>query len=85
MLLRLGRNNLRRLASSCTVRAIVSMSVPPDVKEFLDGYPAVDDDPSLAANLSFYRNQTPCRPDNLRIDEIHERFVYSRLPHALPD
>ena len=48
-------------------------SVPSDVREFLDGYPRNGDDAGLSANLEFYQNMLRCRPDNLLIDELHER------------
>ncbi|KAJ8496544.1 hypothetical protein ONZ45_g12405 [Pleurotus djamor] len=50
------------------------MSVPRDVQEFLDGYPGARDDPSQNANLKFYENTKRCIPDNLLIDEIHEKW-----------
>ncbi|KIY45642.1 hypothetical protein FISHEDRAFT_49021 [Fistulina hepatica ATCC 64428] len=50
------------------------MSIPRDVQEFLEGYPDNEDDPSLNANLKFYSNTARCRPDNLLINELHERW-----------
>ncbi|KDQ62508.1 hypothetical protein JAAARDRAFT_170933 [Jaapia argillacea MUCL 33604] len=50
------------------------MSIPRDVHEFLDGYPSQGDDPTSSANLAFYSNKRRCQPDNLLIDEIHERW-----------
>ncbi|KAF9267319.1 hypothetical protein L218DRAFT_894462 [Marasmius fiardii PR-910] len=49
-------------------------TIPRDVQEFLDGYPDVADDRNLTANLKFYTNERRCRPDNLRIDELHEQW-----------
>ncbi|GBE84417.1 hypothetical protein SCP_0603960 [Sparassis crispa] len=59
------------------------MSIPRDVREFLEGYPENDDDASMSANLRFYSNKLRCRPDNLFIDEIHDRWHgdYSKLEH----
>ena len=47
--------------------------LPRDVREFLDNYPSLPDDPALNENLKFYSNQVRCRPDNLLIDELHEQ------------
>jgi len=47
------------------------MSIPSDVKEFLDGYPGQKDDLALTANLEFYSNTRRCQPDNCTIEEIH--------------
>jgi hypothetical protein len=49
------------------------MSIPRDVKQFLDGYPDNEDDETQSANLEFYSNMRRCRPDNLLIEEIHEK------------
>ena len=48
------------------------MSIPSDVRNFLDDYPYVDDDPTCSVNLQFYSNTIRCQPDNRTIDEIHE-------------
>ena len=51
------------------------LMIPRDVQEFLDGYPGVDDDPiTCRENFEFYSNNTRCIPDNLTIQEIHERL-----------
>nr|GAT60172.1 predicted protein [Mycena chlorophos] len=57
------------------------MSVPNDVLEFLRGYPRGANDTSLSANLGFYKNTERCQPDELLIDELHERWLgdYSKL------
>ncbi|KAF9568797.1 hypothetical protein CPC08DRAFT_355306 [Agrocybe pediades] len=57
------------------------MSVPADVQEFLDEYPDVEDDPSCNANFEFYSNNLRCRPDNRKIEEIHENWLgdYGKL------
>lgn len=52
-------------------RTFVPMSLPKDIREFLDGYPRVLDDPSCDDNLQFYSNKRRCKPDNLLIDELH--------------
>jgi len=60
------------------------LMIPRDVQEFLDGYPGVDDDPiTCRENFEFYSNNTRCIPDNLTIQEIHERWLgdYSRLEY----
>lgn len=49
------------------------MSLPRDITEFLQGYPDISDDPRLNANLEFYTNKQPCKPDNLLIDDLHEQ------------
>ena len=49
------------------------MSLPRDVKEFLDGYPNNHNDDTQSANLEFYSNRRRCRPDNLLIEEIHDK------------
>lgn len=51
------------------------LAVPRDIREFIDGYPGIGDDPEAFMNLEFYSNTLRCRPDNLLIDEIHERYV----------
>ncbi|GLB38411.1 putative opioid growth factor receptor (OGFr) conserved region [Lyophyllum shimeji] len=57
------------------------MSIPRDIREFLEGYPDATDDPNASANLEFYSNRRRCRPDNRLIDEIHEQWTgnYSKL------
>ncbi|KAL7418854.1 hypothetical protein Q5752_006538 [Cryptotrichosporon argae] len=40
-------------------------SVPHDVQDFLRGYPHQRIVPTASANLEFYSNRLPCRPDNL--------------------
>jgi hypothetical protein len=50
-------------------------SIPRDVAEFLDGYPDVSEDTSTSVNLKFYSNELRCRPDNMLIDEIHEKWM----------
>ena len=49
------------------------MSLPRDIREFLDQYPNVPDDDSMKSNLQFYSNKERCRPDNLLIDDLHEQ------------
>ena len=51
-----------------------SLAVPRDVREFLDGYPEGHDDSDLSANFEFYSNKRTCRPDNLLIEDLHERW-----------
>ncbi|KAF4577351.1 hypothetical protein EYR40_009290 [Pleurotus pulmonarius] len=50
------------------------MPVPRDVQLFLDDYPGEVDDPSQSANLEFYTNKKRCAPDNLLIEEIHDKW-----------
>ncbi|KAH9851508.1 opioid growth factor receptor conserved domain-containing protein [Lenzites betulinus] len=59
------------------------MSIPGDVREFLADYPEAEDDPRLNANLGFYTNKLPCKPDNLLIDELHEQWKtdYEKLEY----
>ncbi|KAI1794880.1 opioid growth factor receptor conserved domain-containing protein [Ganoderma leucocontextum] len=59
------------------------MSLPRDVREFLDNYPNLPDDPSMKSNLEFYSNIERCRPDNLLIDELHEQWKtdYDKLEY----
>ena len=56
----------------------ISGSLPRDIQEFLERYPGGADDRSRSANLKFYSNESPCRPDNLLIDELHDQFVQSQ-------
>ncbi|KAL4249079.1 opioid growth factor receptor family protein [Abortiporus biennis] len=60
--------------------------IPRDVREFLDNYPDCEDEgtpESASANFEFYSNKRKCRPDNVTIEEIHERWKgdYSRLEY----
>ncbi|KAI0662203.1 opioid growth factor receptor conserved region-domain-containing protein [Cubamyces menziesii] len=59
------------------------MSLPKDIKDFLEGYPRLPDDPKLNANFEFYSNKLRCRPDNLLIDELHRQWQgdYSKLEY----
>jgi len=50
------------------------MTIPPDVKEFLEGYPSKQDDPTASDNLYFYSNSLRCKPDGLLIEEIHDQW-----------
>ena len=71
-LLRLRHSRI--LALPLSVRNIATgMLLPRDIREFLEGYPGLPDDPRLNANLEFYSNRRRCRPDNLLIDELHEQ------------
>ncbi|CAE6412402.1 unnamed protein product [Rhizoctonia solani] len=52
-------------------------SIPYDVKEFLEGYPnndSIDAADTHQLNLKFYSNEVKCRPDNLLIEELLERW-----------
>lgn len=49
------------------------MSIPRDVREFIDNYPGEDEDTDASENLAFYSNTLRCRPDNKLVDEIHEQ------------
>ncbi|KAJ7600846.1 opioid growth factor receptor conserved region-domain-containing protein [Mycena floridula] len=57
-------------------RSSFRMSLPRDVQEFLDGR-------VKSANIEFYRNSRRCQPDNLLIDELHDRWQgdYERLEY----
>ncbi|KAF8073777.1 opioid growth factor receptor conserved region-domain-containing protein [Lyophyllum atratum] len=59
------------------------MSIPRDVKEFLEGYPQNENDLNASANYEFYSNNRRCRPDNRLIDEIHEQWAgdYGKLEY----
>ncbi|KAI0755220.1 opioid growth factor receptor conserved region-domain-containing protein [Daedaleopsis nitida] len=62
---------------------MTTASLPGDVREFLEGYPRIDDEPDLNANLEFYKNTRRCQPDDLLIDQLHERWEtdYSKLEY----
>lgn len=65
---------IRRLTTASTPRtAMVQSNIPRDVLEFINGYSGSEDDRSLSANLLFYQNKGRCRPDNLTIDELHDK------------
>ncbi|SRR6266511_2973303 len=53
------------------------MSLPSDIRVFLDLYPHVEDDPTLNANHEFYLGNLRCQPDDHTIDEIHEKSLFS--------
>ncbi|KAI8978764.1 opioid growth factor receptor conserved region-domain-containing protein [Trametes punicea] len=81
-------SHLRNLRTSCSpshpVRSFASaMALPQDIREFLEGYPDVPDDPRLNANVEFYSNRRRCRPDNLLIDELHQQWKtdYAKLEY----
>ncbi|KAL1743171.1 opioid growth factor receptor conserved region-domain-containing protein [Schizophyllum fasciatum] len=59
------------------------MSLPRDVQDFLNGYTDQKDDPALNANYELYLNKRRCRPDNLLIDELHEKWFgdYDKLEY----
>ncbi|KAF5360833.1 hypothetical protein D9756_004717 [Leucocoprinus leucothites] len=59
------------------------MSIPQDIREFINEYPGVNDDPDASENLAFYSNNLRCRPDNVLIDEIHEQWLgdYRKLEY----
>ncbi|KAJ3539036.1 hypothetical protein NM688_g6426 [Phlebia brevispora] len=59
----------------------MTASVPRDIQAFLDDYPNQRDDKPASANLEFYSNHRRCRPDNMLIDEIHQRWFgdYNKL------
>ncbi|KAJ3567042.1 hypothetical protein NP233_g6618 [Leucocoprinus birnbaumii] len=61
----------------------IPMSIPRDVREFIDEYPGVGDDPNASENLLFYSNALRCRPDNHLIDEIHDQWLgdYRKLEY----
>jgi hypothetical protein len=67
------RRTLSAARESHSRTALMSVSIPRDVQEFLADYPGQDDDPALTANLEFYQNTRRCRPDNVLIDELHQR------------
>ena len=70
----IAARNPRIACPSLFVRTLaVAMSLPVDVRDFLEGYPRVPDEPSLKANLEFYSNTRRCKPDNLLIDQLHEQ------------
>lgn len=61
-------------ASRPTRTAMLQSNIPRDVLEFIQGYPHNNDDTSQSANLLFYQNKGRCRPDNLTIDELHDKY-----------
>ncbi|KAI0826788.1 opioid growth factor receptor conserved region-domain-containing protein [Trametes gibbosa] len=76
--------SLTRLAVSHPPRRVIStMSLPADVREFLEGYPGAENDHRLTANLGFYTNNLRCKPDNLLINELHEQWKadYEKLEY----
>ncbi|KAJ3932516.1 MAG: opioid growth factor receptor conserved region-domain-containing protein [Lentinula lateritia] len=58
-------------------------NLPSDIQEFLESYPNGSDDRSLSDNLQFYSNRLRCRPDNLLVEQIHERWIgdYDKLEY----
>lgn len=58
----------RRLSSTA-----MSSSIPHDIRLFLTDYPDNHDDKTQSANLDFYSNKQRSQPDNVLINEIHER------------
>ncbi|KAI0647788.1 opioid growth factor receptor conserved region-domain-containing protein [Trametes meyenii] len=75
--------NPRIIAIPSPTRLSYKMSLPGDIREFLEGYPRVPDDPRLNANLEFYSNKRRCQPDNLLIDDLHEQWEtdYGKLEY----
>ena len=61
----------------------MTSTLPHDIREFLAGYPELDDDDKLNANFAFYSNTLRCRPDDLLIEEIHDRRVVASLRRSL--
>jgi hypothetical protein len=55
-----------------SIRAL-SMSIPRDVREFIDAYPSIGDNLEATENVGFYSNTVRCRPDQKTVDEIHEQ------------
>jgi hypothetical protein len=65
---------LRALQSELqTSESNFAMSLPRDVQAFLDGYPGQSDN-GQRDNLRFYLGTLKCRPDNLLIDDLHQRW-----------
>jgi len=59
-------------------------SLPLDIQLFLSRYDGEDEvHPDAKDNWEFYTNKQPCRPDNLFIEEIHQRWKgdYNELEH----
>jgi len=80
---RLGLQSARLIRTETPRRSTTVMSaIPRDVLEFLNDYPTIGDG-SSSANLEFYSNRRRCRPDNLLIEEIHERWRgdYAKLEY----
>ena len=52
------------------------LALPRDIQAFLDDYPDndVEQHAAFSANLEFYLGIRRCEPDNLLIDEIHDRY-----------
>ncbi|TRM64057.1 opioid growth factor receptor conserved region-domain-containing protein [Schizophyllum amplum] len=81
--------NLCRLSKPAqifTTRSLFNssrMSLPRDVQEFLDGYPGESNDRAIKSNYEFYSNRRRCRPDNLLIDEMHDKWFgdYEKLEY----
>lgn len=46
-----------------------------DLDEYRAGYPRNVDRPDFNANVQFYRNEIPLRPEGLKIDEVHEQWA----------
>ncbi len=71
---RLPLQSLKTYYSAPCLRGFaISMSLPGDIRDFLEGYSRIPDEPSLNANLEFYKNVRRCKPDNLLIDSLHEQ------------
>jgi hypothetical protein len=47
---------------------------PPDVREFLAGYPSFPPNPSRNKNLDFYSGKGKAQPDGLMVDELLDRL-----------
>lgn len=45
-----------------------------DMIQYRSGYPGLKDDPSKTLNLQFYQNKIPSKPNNVTIDEIHQKW-----------
>ncbi|KAI0669262.1 opioid growth factor receptor conserved region-domain-containing protein [Trametes maxima] len=75
--------NFRTIAVPRSTRLLSKMSLPGDIREFLEGYPRAPDDTRLNANLEFYSNKRRCQPDNLLIDDLHEQWKadYDKLEY----
>lgn len=70
-------------AKMSSPRTLSTVTLPADVRLFLEEYRNQEDHLDAKDNLKFYSNELACRPDGLLIEEIHEQWKgdYSELEH----
>ena len=88
MLGRVSTNSFLRSVSisfnTFPVRAYMAGGLPADIRAFLLGYPrTLDTDPNnkrANENLEFYTLKRRCKPDNMLLSEIFEKYSLSTQP-----